>query len=279
MAAEGIRFETNVEIGVDPSTAQLLEEFDAVVLCCGATRPRDLPIPGREAGGIHFAMDFLTHSTRCLLEGTPLELSAEGRHVVIIGGGDTGTDCVATSIRQKCRSVTQLEIMPRPPQARSADNPWPQWPKVYRTDYGQEEAIALFGHDPRQFQVTAERFLANAKGQVREMVIHDIQWQREGGRMIPREVLGSGRSIPADLVLLAMGFLGPEEAPLEGLGLDRDSRSNVKAAYGRFATNVPRLFAAGDTRRGQSLIVWAINEGRGAAREVDRFLMGETNLP
>ncbi len=279
MAAEGIRFETGVEVGVSLSTEELLRTFDAVVLCCGATEPRDLPIPGREAEGIHFAMEFLTHNTRRLLDKTPLELSAEGKDVVIIGGGDTGTDCVATAIRQGCRSVTQLEIMPRPPQERGADNPWPEWPKVFLVDYGQEEALERFGHDPRRFLVTAEQFIADARGHVREIQIHDVLWQEEEGRMVPKKVGGSEKRIPADLVLLAMGFLGPEEAPLAGLDVARDERSNVRAEFERYATNVPRLFAAGDIRRGQSLIVWAINEGRGAAREVDRVLMGETNLP
>ncbi len=279
MAAEGVRFETGVEIGVSLSTEELLKKFDAVVLCCGATKARDLPINGREAKGIHFAMEFLTHNTRRLLDNTPLKLSAKGKDVVIIGGGDTGTDCVATSIRQGCRSVTQLEIMPCPPQERSPENPWPEWPKVFLVDYGQEEAIERFGHDPRCFLVTAERFIADARGHVREIQIHEVHWQEEGGRLVAKKVHGSEKRVPADLVLLAMGFVGPDEAPLEGLEVMRDERSNVMAEFERYATNVPGLFAAGDIRRGQSLIVWAINEGRGAAREVDRFLMGETSLP
>jgi glutamate synthase (NADPH/NADH) small chain len=279
LAAEGVQFQAGVEIGRALPLPQLLEEFDAVVLCCGATRPRDLSIPGRQAAGIHFAMEFLTHNTRCLLDGSPLEISAEGKHVVVIGGGDTGTDCVATSVRQGCRSITQLEIMPRPPQERRADNPWPQWPKLYQLDYGQEEAKAKFGADPRQFLVTAEEFLADAAGRVEAVFIHDIEWRQEAGRLWPEKVRGSERRIPADLVLLAMGFLGPEEAVLSGIEVEQDPRSNIKADYGRFATSVPKLFAAGDARRGQSLIVWAINEGRSAAREIDRFLMGTTDLP
>ncbi len=279
LAAEGVRFLNGIEVGRDLPLGQLLEEYDAVVLCCGATRPRDLAIPGRQAAGVHFAMDYLTHNTRRLLDGTPLEIDAAGKDVVVIGGGDTGTDCVATALRQGCRSITQLEIMPRPSQERGADNPWPQWPRIYRLDYGQEEAKEKFGGDPRQFLVTAEEFIADPTGQLREIRIHDIEWREEAGRPWPEKIRGSERNLPADLVLLAMGFLGPEEAVLAGAGVEQDPRSNIQADYGRFATSVPGLFAAGDARRGQSLIVWAINEGRGAAREVDRFLMGGTELP
>jgi glutamate synthase (NADPH/NADH) small chain len=279
LAAEGVWFITGAAIGRDLTLAELHEEFDAVVLCCGATRPRDLAVPGREAAGIHFAMDYLTHNTRRLLDETPLEISAEGKDVVVIGGGDTGTDCVATALRQGCRSVTQLEIMPQPPQERSSDNPWPRWPQIYRLDYGQEEAKARFGGDPRRYQSSAEAFLADEEGRVRQVRIHDIEWREEAGRPWPEKVPGSERTIPADLVLLAMGFLGPEETVMAGLPIEQDPRGNIKADYGRFATSVPGIFAAGDARRGQSLIVWAINEGRGAAREVDRYLMGETELP
>ncbi|MFA5515558.1 MAG: FAD-dependent oxidoreductase [Desulfuromonadales bacterium] len=256
----------------------MLDDFDAVVLCCGATRPRDLDLPGRQGAGIHFAMEYLTHNTRRLLDGSPLEISAEGKHVVVIGGGDTGTDCVATAVRQGCRSVTQLEIMPRPPQERRVDNPWPQWPKLYQLDYGQEEAKAKFGADPRQFLVTAEEFCTNADDRVEAIRIHAVEWRQEAGRLWPEKVRGSERRIPADLVLLAMGFLGPEESVLKDIAVEQDPRSNIKAPYGRFATSVPKLFAAGDVRRGQSLVVWAINEGRSAAREIDRFLMGSTDL-
>jgi len=279
LAAEGVRFVTGVEVGRDLTLPELLEEFDAAVLCCGATRPRDLPIPGRQASGIYFAMDYLTHNTRRLLDGAPLEISAEGKDVVVIGGGDTGTDCVGTALRQGCRSVVQLEIMPRPPQQRAADNPWPQWPRVYRLDYGQEEAKEKYGADPRQYLVTADEFLVDEAGRLRQIRVHDIEWQEEEGRPVPKKVQGSERLINADLVLLAMGFVGPEERVLSGMDIVRDPRSNIAAEYGRFATSIPGVFAAGDARRGQSLVVWAINEGRGAAREVDRYLMGETELP
>jgi glutamate synthase (NADPH/NADH) small chain len=279
LEAEGVAFVTGVEIGRDRTLAELRGEFDAVVLCCGATRPRDLKILGREAEGIHFAMEYLTHNTRRLLDGAPLEITAEGKDVVVIGGGDTGTDCVATAVRQGCRSITQLEIMPRPPQERAPGNPWPQWPRVYGLDYGHEEAREMFGDDPRLYLTTAERFVSDATGRVREIMIHTIEWREEAGITLPTKVHGTEKTLPADLVLLAMGFLGPEESVIQGLVVEQDPRSNIKAEYGRFATSVPGLFAAGDARRGQSLIVWAINEGRGAAREVDRYLMGETDLP
>jgi len=198
----------------------------------------------------------------------------------VIGGGDTGTDCVGTAIRQGARSVTQLEIMPRPPEERSPDNPWPRWPRVLKTDYGQEEAIALFGKDPRLFLVTAKKFLGGKDGSVSGVSVVDVEWRKDAqGRMSPVDVAGSERTIPAQLVLVAMGFLGPEKGPLEAFGVQADERGNAKAAFGSFATSASGVFAAGDMRRGQSLVVWAIAEGRGAAREVDRYLMGGTRLP
>jgi glutamate synthase (NADPH/NADH) small chain len=289
MAAEGVRFVTGVELGQKPGAKggvtpdELRAKNDAVVLACGSTRPRDLPIEGRGLAGIHFAMEFLTANTKSLLDSNHADgkyISAKGRDVVIIGGGDTGTDCVGTSIRQGAKSVTQLEIMPRPPESRAADNPWPRWPKVLKTDYGQEEAATIFGADPRTFLVTAKSFTADKIGRVGGVVIVDVEWKKgPDGRFGPLEVLGSERSIPASLVLVAMGFLGPEASVLKSFGLEADERGNAKAAYGSFATGVPGLFTAGDMRRGQSLVVWAIAEGRGAAREVDRYLMGETRLP
>ncbi len=282
MAAEGVTFVTNAEIGRTIEASQLVRDFDAVVLCCGATKPRDLPIEGRDCAGIHPAMEFLTTNTRCLLDGTevPEDLRAAGRDVVVIGGGDTGTDCVGTSIRQGCRSITQLEILPQPPATRAPGNPWPEWPKVYKMDYGQEEAAALFGADPRRYCVTAKKFLPDETGRVKEILTVQIEWGLDAqGRYVPKDLPGTETVIPAQLVLLAMGFLGPEETILNPLQIERDPRSNVKAEYGKFATNVPGVFAAGDMRRGQSLVVWAINEGRAAARECDRYLMGYTNLP
>jgi glutamate synthase (NADPH/NADH) small chain len=283
MAAEGVRFVSNTEVGVDIPALKLREEFDALVLCCGATKPRDLPIPGRDLKGIHFAMEFLHANTKSLLDSGHEDgrfISAKDRHVIVVGGGDTGTDCVGTAMRHGCKSLTQLEILPRPPDTRQADNPWPEWPKVYRLDYGQEEAKARFGTDPRLYLTTGEKFVGNEKGHVKELHIYDVEWTKnEKGAFVPKRAPGTDRVLPADLVLLAMGFLGPEETVLAQLGVESDPRSNAKAEYGRFATNVPGIFAAGDCRRGQSLVVWAINEGRGAARECDRYLMGTTFLP
>jgi glutamate synthase (NADPH) small chain len=283
MAEEGIRFVTKTAVGLDVPAMKLREEFDAVVLCSGATKARDLPIPGRELKGIHFAMEFLHANTKSLLDSQHNDgqyISAKDKHVIVIGGGDTGTDCVGTAMRHGCKSLTQLEILPRPPDERQADNPWPEWPKVYKLDYGQEEAKARFGSDPRIYLTTGEKFVGDANGHVEELHIYDVEWAKdEKGAFIPRRVTGSERVLRADLVLLAMGFLGPEDPVLTQLGVERDPRSNAKAEYGRFSTNVLGIFAAGDCRRGQSLIVWAINEGRGAARECDRYLMGATNLP
>jgi glutamate synthase (NADPH) small chain len=285
LEAEGVQFRTKVAVGRDLTAQQLVKDYDAVVLCTGATQARDLSIPGRELQGIHFAMEFLTESTRFLMDGgwnngkrPPLD--AKGKHVIVIGGGDTGTDCVGTSLRQGCASVTQLEILPQPPQKRAPDNPWPEWPKVYKMDYGQEEAAALQGADPRVYEVTAKRFIEGDKGRVGEVEITGVRWVRnKDGRYVPEDDGKSLRKLPAQLVLLAMGFTGPEKPLVEALGLEQDSRSNVQAEYGKYATSLPGVFAAGDCRRGQSLVVWAIHEGREAARETDRYLMGATQLP
>jgi len=282
MAAEGIKFIVSTEIGKDIPAQKLIDDFDSVILCCGATKPRDLPIEGRDLNGVHFAMEFLTINTQGLLElkdVSSFETAAKNKDVVVIGGGDTGTDCVGTSVRHGCRSVTQLEIMPRPPEERAPDNPWPEWPKVYKLDYGQEEAKEVFGQDPREYLTMTKRFLGDENGNLKGLVICDIEWKEDNGRYSPVEVQGSEREIPAQAAFLAMGFLGPEDTIGDELGLDRDSRSNVQAEYGRFSTNIDGVFAAGDMRRGQSLVVWAINEGRAAARECDRYLMGETSLP
>ena len=282
MEAEGIKFLPNTEVGVNYPAAELMREFDAVVLCTGATKPRDLPIEGRNLKGVHFAMEFLTANTRSLLDEKRNGgfISAEGKDVVVIGGGDTGTDCVGTSLRHGARSIVQIEILPRPPAERAADNPWPEWPKVFRADYGQEEAAAKFGADPRVYLTTAKKFGADDQGQVQEVHTVQVQWERnEKGQFAPKEVPGTAQVRPAQLVLLAMGFLGPEQPLLESLGLERDPRSNIKADFERYSTNIKGGVAAGDCRRGQSLIVWAFNEGRGAARECDRYLMGRTSLP
>jgi glutamate synthase (NADPH/NADH) small chain len=282
MAAEGVKFVANAHVGVDLPAAKLKTEFDAVVICTGATKPRDLPIPGRELKGIYMAMEFLRANTKSLLDSQHRDgcfISAKDKHVVVIGGGDTGTDCVGTALRHGCKSLTQVEILPRPPDTRQLDNPWPEWPKVYKLDYGQEEAAARFGGDPRVYLTTGEKFVGDESGQVKELHIYEVAWERnEQGAFVPKRVTGSDKVLRADLVLLAMGFLGPEDPVLTDLGVERDPRSNAKADYGQFATNVPGIFAAGDCRRGQSLVVWAINEGRGAARECDRYLMGRTDL-
>jgi glutamate synthase (NADPH/NADH) small chain len=283
LAQEGITFITNTAIGVDIPATRLRDEFDAIVLCCGATNPRDLPIAGRDLKGIHFAMDFLHANTRSLLDSGHRDgnyISAKDKHVIVIGGGDTGTDCVGTSMRHGCASLTQFEILPRPPDERQPDNPWPEWPKIYRLDYGQEEATARFGADPRTYLIMTENFVGDDQGHVKELHTVDVEWVRaENGGLFPKRIPGTEKVWQADLVLLAMGFLGPEHTIFEELAVDRDERSNAKAEYGRFSTNLDGVFAAGDMRRGQSLVVWALNEGRGAARECDRYLMGTTNLP
>jgi glutamate synthase (NADPH/NADH) small chain len=282
MEQEGIRFLCNAHVGDNVEPQLLLRDFDAIVLCTGATQARDLAVPGRELDGVHLAMDYLTASTRALLNGgadhSPVH--ARGKDVVVIGGGDTGTDCVGTALRHGCRSLVQLEIMPQPPLARAGDNPWPEWPKVYKLDYGQEEAAAKFGNDPRRYLVTVKRFEADREGRLSGVLTVQIRWERnEKGQVLPAEVPGSEQVLPAQLVLLAMGFVGPEQPLLEDLGVERDTRNNVRAAYEKYATSVKGVYAAGDCRRGQSLVVWAINEGRGAARECDRYLMGTTGLP
>jgi len=301
MEDEGIKFVCNTEVGGNYPAEKLLSEFDAVVLCTGATKPRDLPVEGRNLKGVHFAMEFLTANTKALLDGkhdsspSPLNgeragvrggnanhafISAAGKDVIVIGGGDTGTDCVATSMRHHCKSLVQIEILPRPPMDRASDNPWPEWPKVYRLDYGQEEAAALFGADPRIYLTTVKKFTDDKDGNVKEALTVQIKWDKDAqGRFVPTEVPGTEKVVPAQLVLLAMGFLGPEQPLLDALKVDRDPRTNIKADHGKYSTNIPGVFAAGDCRRGQSLVVWAFNEGRGAARECDRYLMGYTNLP
>ena len=279
---EGVTFQCNTEVGKDITAQQLVDDFDAVVLCTGATLPRDLPIEGRDAQGIHFAMEFLTANTKAVLNKKPDEtfISAEGKDVLIIGGGDTGTDCVGTSLRHGCKSVTQLEIMPKPPLERAANNPWPEWPKVYKMDYGQEEAAAKFGADPRAYLTSATQFEKDDSGRLKAVHTVDVKWDRdESGRFVLNQIPGTEKVYPAQLVLLAMGFLGPEQPMIDALGLDKDPRSNIKAEHGAFETSIPGVFAAGDCRRGQSLIVWAINEGRGAAQACDRYLMGHSNLP
>ena len=274
MAAEGVVFRTGVDVGRDLDPRALVEEHDAVVLCCGAAKPRDLQVPGREGEGVAFAVDFLGATTRSLLDSGLKDgryLSARDKDVVIVGGGDTGNDCVGTAIRQGCRSVVQLEMMPKAPDSRSGDDPWPEWPRVCKTDYGQEEAIARFGHDPRIYQTTLTEVLRDESGALTGV---------KTVKLTPslQQVEGSEEVLPCGLLLIAAGFLGPQDYLPEALGLERTPRSCVQTPAGRYATSVPKVFAAGDMRRGQSLVVWAIQEGRAAAREVDEFLMGYTDL-
>jgi glutamate synthase (NADPH/NADH) small chain len=279
---EGIKFVCNATVGENVEAELLIRDFDATIICTGATLPRDLPVEGRGLAGVHFAMDFLTLSTQAVLKDAPdaTPISARGKDVIVLGGGDTGTDCVGTSMRHGCKSITQIEIMPMPPMERAADNPWPEWPKVYKMDYGQEEAAARFGADPRVYLTTVKRFKDDGAGNLAAVVTVGIRWEKnDKGQFIPVEQPGSEKEHPAQLALLAMGFLGPEQALLKDLKVETDARSNVKAEYGKYGTSVPGVFAAGDARRGQSLVVWAINEGRGAARECDRYLMGATELP
>ena len=283
MTAEGVTFVTNTEIGKDISAQKLIDDNDAVILAGGATKPRDLPTEGRNFKGVHFAMEFLHKNTKSLLDSQHVDgeyISAKGKDVIVIGGGDTGTDCVGTSLRHGCNSVTQFEIMGRPSDYRQANNPWPQFPRVYKLDYGQEEAAAVYGSDPRTYSIMTKKFVADENGRVKELHTVEIEWKKdENGRFGPVEIPGSEKVWPCQLVMLAMGFLGPEETILKDLNVEQDERSNAKAEYGKYATNIDGVFAAGDMRRGQSLVVWAINEGREAARECDRYLMGTTQLP
>jgi glutamate synthase (NADPH/NADH) small chain len=283
LAKEGVVFQTGVEVGKNLPAEKLVKDFNAVALCIGATKPRDLPIEGRPLKGIHFAMEFLLKNTKSLLDSRHEDakyISAKGKDVIVIGGGDTGTDCVGTSMRHGCKTLTQFELLPKPPDARTPDNPWPQWPKVYKLDYGQEEAAAKFGGDPRTYSISTKKFVGDAAGNLKELHTVQVKWEKGAdGKLKLVDVPGSEKVWPAQLVLLAMGFLGPEEQLVKALGVATDERSNAKADFGKFSTSVPGVFAAGDARRGQSLIVWAIAEGRQCAREVDLFLMGETQLP
>ncbi len=298
MAASGVEFVTNAFVGGAPDTPAgagpkaddtqyidpkaLVDEYDAVILATGATRPRDLPIPGRQLNGVHFAMAFLHENTKTLLDDGQTDsapIHAAGKDVIVIGGGDTGTDCLGTSVRHGCKSLVNFELLDRPPNERADDNPWPTWPRIFRVDYGHEEAAQTFGDDPRVFSIMSKRFIDDGHGNVAGIETVNIDWSKPTDKAPFSEVPGSEQTFKADLVLLAMGFLGPESYLGEQLGLDTDPRSNFKAEYGKYATNLDKVFVAGDCRRGQSLIVWAIAEGRGAARSVDEYLMGHTDLP
>ncbi len=282
MEAEGVRFVCHIEIGVDYAVDGLKPDFDAVVLSIGANKPRDLDLEGRELAGIHFAMDFLRENTRHLLSGDfrRTSISAQEKHVIVIGGGDTGTDCVATALRQGCRGLVQLEVLEANPSERPSDNPWPEYPQVYKVDYGQAEARNRFGQDPRAHTVATKRFIGNNSGMVVGVDTIGVSWKTlANGQRQAIEIPGTEATISGDLVLLALGYLGPEDPLLDRWGVQRNSSSNIQAPYGSFATSIDGVFAAGDARRGQSLVVWAINEGRACARECDRYLMGSTDLP
>jgi len=280
---EGIKFVVNTEIGKDIHAKELMEKFDAVVLCVGATRPRDLNIPGRELKGIHFAMEFLHDNTKSLLDSNLQDgkyISAKDKNVIVIGGGDTGTDCLGTSMRHGCKSLINFEIVDCPPDERSANNPWPQWPRIFRVDYGHQEAAAKFGADPRKFNIETVEFIGDKNGRLTGLTTTLVDWSKPVPGVAPfSRVPGTEQTFDADLVFLAMGFLGPEQILAEQLGIESDGRSNFKADESSYATSIPGVFAAGDCRRGQSLIVWAIREGRQAAHECDKFLMGASNLP
>lgn len=275
MEKEGVNFITNAEIGKNYSSSKIINDYDAVVLCCGATKPRDLNVEGRNLKGVHFAIDFLSLNTKSLLDSNLKDrnyINVQGKDVIIIGGGDTGTDCVATSIRHNCKSVSQIEIMPSLPDRRSEDNPWPQWPKIKKTDYGQAEAIQLYGKDPREYCTTVTKIVGDENGNVKEVHTVSVEWVKENGKNIPKPIKGTEKVRICQIVLLAMGFTGPEETLIKQLSLETDLKSNVKTKEGKYETNIKGIFTAGDMHRGQSLVVWAINEGRNAAIECDKFL-------
>lgn len=277
MEAEGVEFRVNTNVGKDLSPEKLQTEFDAVVLCCGSKTPRSLNVPGNDAAGIHYAVDFLTAATKKVIgETEDFAISAKGKNVVIVGGGDTGNDCVGTSIRQGCASVTQLEMMGKPPVSRLPSNPWPQWPRVLKTDYGQQEAIAKFGRDPRLYQTTVKEIRTDETGAVKALQIVRLEPKTEGGKMTMQPIPGSEEVIPCELLLIAAGFVGCQSYVAEAFGLPRDNRGNLVTE--NYMTPTEGIFAAGDCRRGQSLVVWGIAEGRACARAVDQYLMGYTNM-
>jgi len=299
LRSEGVKFFTNTQIGTkgdDPeghinrimadakhpityiSPNDLKQKYNAVLWATGATKPRDLPIPGRDLKGVHFAMDFLTRNTKSLLDSKledDLFIDAKDKNVIVIGGGDTGNDCIGTSLRHGCKSMVNFELLPEPPEQRAKNNPWPQWPKIFRVDYGHEETIARDGDDPRHFCILSKEFIDDGNGNLAGVRTVNVDWiQGDDGQFKMQEIEGSEKEWKADLITLALGFLGPEQTATDMQELEYDPRSNIKAEYGKFATNIEGVFAAGDCRRGQSLVVWAINEGRGAADAIDKYFMG-----
>lgn len=283
MKEEGVEFVTGTDVGKDVKAAKILKDYDRVILACGAKNPRDIKAEGRDAKGIYFAVDFLTSVTKSLLDSKFEDhayIDAKGKHVVVIGGGDTGNDCVGTSIRLGAKSVTQLEMMPKAPDQRAENNPWPEWPKICKTDYGQEEAIAVFGHDPRIYQTTVTEFIKNKKGEVCQIKTVKLTPKKDekSDRMMMVPVEGTEEILPADLVLIAAGFLGSQKYVTDAFKVEVNQRTNVKTDDGKYQTTKENVFTAGDMHRGQSLVVWAIREGREAAKTVDESLMGYTNL-
>lgn len=283
MKDEGVEFVTEANIGQNIKAKKIMDDYDAVVLAVGASNPRDISAPGRDADGIYFAVDFLTATTKSLLDSDLTDgkyISAKDKNVIVIGGGDTGNDCVGTAIRHGCKSVTQLEMMPKAPDVRSETNPWPQWPLVCKTDYGQEEAIAVFGHDPRIYTTTVKEFKKDKKGKLCKVVTIQLESKVDEatGRRMMVPVEGTEKELPCELVLIAAGFLGTQKYLTDAFGVEVNQRTNIKTDDGRFATNVAGVFACGDCHTGQSLVVKAIRQGRDCAREVDKYLMGYTNL-
>ncbi len=282
MEEEGVKFVVNADVGKTVKAADIVKDYDSVILACGASNPRDIKVTGREADGIYFAVDFLTRSTKHVLTGKKDGwVDTKGKNVVVIGGGDTGNDCVGTAVRQGAKSVVQIEMMPKLPDERAANNPWPEWPRVCKTDYGQEEAIAVFGKDPRIYQATVKEFIADKNGKLKKVKLVKLEPKKDAktGRLNMVEIPGSEFEIPADYVLIAAGFLGTQDYVAKAFGVKLNARTNVETAEGSYKTSVDKVFTAGDMHRGQSLVVWGINEGRHVAREVDEFLMGYTNLP
>jgi len=286
LVESGINFVVNVEVGVQLSAEDLRSDFDAVILCVGALEPRDVTLPGRELEGIHFAMDYLHKNAKSLLDSNLQDgkyINAQDKHVIVIGGGDTGSDCIGTAVRQGCKSIRQFQIHEQPPAERSESNPWPEWPDVYLLDYAQEEAKAQFGKDPLEHTSLTKSFIGK-NGKVEAIQLIDVKWEKqENGWEKPVEVSGSEHIYPADLILISIGYRGPWTQLINKMGIKTVDQSHIRyaidAEYGKYQTNEKGVFAAGDARRGQSLVVWAINEGREAARECDNYLMGQSNLP
>lgn len=283
MSQEGVKFITNTDVGKTQKASKLLKDFDAVILACGASNPRDINAPGRDVKGIYFAVDFLKSTTKSLLNSNLKDgnfINTKDKNVVVIGGGDTGNDCVGTSIRQGCKSVVQIEMMPKMPDERAENNPWPQWPKISKTDYGQEEAIEVFGRDPRIYETTVKEFIKNENGELNSVKVVKVKSiiNPETGRCEMQEVEGSEQVLDADIVLIAAGFIGSQSYVTDSFGVQVNDRANVATEEGKYQTSVEKVFTAGDMHRGQSLVVWAIREGREVAKAVDEYLMGYTNL-